>query len=400
MRRIWQRVSNLYCVQNERMLRIRVSGPRSTSTPTTTTTSTRCYSTKGKEDETNAKTSSPPQDKPSAAKDLLSTLTGLKVEKNLSSKVGSSPRLRSAAADFRDLLSAKKTKSEGGSDLGSKRPEDITRMVVETAKVVAEIFPEKEVVESDLLKQLRKHDEATAAGKQGDLEAVSSILSGIKIEKQTAGQKERDQTRSLDERALAGAFGSGFEVGGETGHEDRRGHGHKQKQTVRRQQRKTLFDRSRLNIFDPAADDASEAHELSPKEPTVPSLWDKEEDKQLRQLTYSTINHGFDELIKWTDEGKIWHYPVDNEQGLEEEQEVPFHEHIFFDHLLEDLPQIEPIQNFMELVCVGLGQNPYLTVQQKHDHILWFKTYFKEREDVIREAMEADRAAEARETAT
>ena len=42
--------------------------------------------------------------------------------------------------------------------------------------MVAEIFPEKEVVESDLLKQLRRLDEATAAGQRGDLDAVRFVV--------------------------------------------------------------------------------------------------------------------------------------------------------------------------------------------------------------------------------
>ena len=36
----------------------------------------------------------------------------------------------------------------------------------------------------------------------------------------------------------------------------------------------------------------------------VLTLWDKEEKKKLRALSYSTISHGFEEMIKWTEEGK------------------------------------------------------------------------------------------------
>lgn len=50
-------------------------------------------------------------------------------------------------------------------------------------------------------------------------------------------------------------------------------------------------------------------------ETDVVTLWDKEERKRLRELSHSTINHGFEEMIKWTEEGKLWHYPIDNEQG-------------------------------------------------------------------------------------
>ncbi len=52
--------------------------------------------------------------------------------------------------------------------------------------------------------------------------------------------------------------------------------------------------------------------------------------------------------------------------------------------------------NFMELVCVGLSKNPYLTVQRKHEHIEWFKKYFIDRKTVIKEALDAEKADEAR----
>jgi len=44
-----------------------------------------------------------------------------------------------------------------------------------------------------------------------------------------------------------------------------------------------------------------------------------------------------------------------------------------------------PIRHFMELVCVGLSKNPYLTAQEKKDHIFWFRDYFQAKKDILRD---------------
>lgn len=73
--------------------------------------------------------------------------------------------------------------------------------------------------------------------------------------------------------------------------------------------------------------------------------------------------------------------------GLEEEATVSFHEHVFLEKHLEDgFPRQGPVRHFMELVVTGLSKNPYLTVQQKKEHIFWFRDYFLQKEDVLREA--------------
>lgn len=73
--------------------------------------------------------------------------------------------------------------------------------------------------------------------------------------------------------------------------------------------------------------------------------------------------------------------------GLEEEAKVGFHEHVFLEHLIEDFPKKGPVRVFMELVIVGLSKNPYVTVQQKRDHIDWFRNYFLENQSVLDEAL-------------
>lgn len=73
--------------------------------------------------------------------------------------------------------------------------------------------------------------------------------------------------------------------------------------------------------------------------------------------------------------------------GLEEEASVSFHEHVFLEqHLEEGFPRQGPVRHFMELVVTGLSKNPYLTVQQKKDHIFWFRDYFHQKADILQEA--------------
>ncbi|KAH9628373.1 hypothetical protein HF086_015903 [Spodoptera exigua] len=80
--------------------------------------------------------------------------------------------------------------------------------------------------------------------------------------------------------------------------------------------------------------------------------------------------------------------------GLEEEQNVHFSEHIFLDAHLEGwCPKKGPIRHFMELVCVGLSKNAFYTVQEKKDHIMWYKEYFESKKDLLTEVGAWDQAA-------
>jgi small subunit ribosomal protein S31 len=70
--------------------------------------------------------------------------------------------------------------------------------------------------------------------------------------------------------------------------------------------------------------------------------------------------------------------------GLEEEQNVPFYDHVLLDHLLEGFPDKGPVRQFMELVLIGLSNNPYITVERKDATVQYYREYFKEKEDVLR----------------
>lgn len=144
-----------------------------------------------------------------------------------------------------------------------------------------------------------------------------------------------------------------------------------------------------------------------------PTLWDIEFAKQLSLSINNQPRNGLEEMIQWTKEGKLWQYPINNEDGdsypqdidflldddqatdlhacsisgLEEEASVSFYEHVFLEkHLEEGFPRQGPVRHFMELVVAGLSKNPYLTVQQKKDHIFWFRDYFSAKEEVLKEA--------------
>ncbi|KAL5010458.1 hypothetical protein ScPMuIL_012763 [Solemya velum] len=92
-------------------------------------------------------------------------------------------------------------------------------------------------------------------------------------------------------------------------------------------------------------------------------------------------------MIQLTEEGKLWKFPIDNEQDWESEKHIGFHEHIFLENLIADFPKRGPIRHFMELVITGLSKNPYLSVHQKRAHVQWFREYFVEKQNVLEESL-------------
>ena len=73
--------------------------------------------------------------------------------------------------------------------------------------------------------------------------------------------------------------------------------------------------------------------------------------------------------------------------GLEEQAAVSFTEHVFLeDHLEGWCPTFGPVRHFMELVCLGLSKNPYLSVEEKIDYIVWYRDYFDKHRDVLEAA--------------
>ncbi|MBN3302707.1 RT31 protein, partial [Amia calva] len=239
--------------------------------------------------------------------------------------------------------------------------------LVAAASAVASSMLNKSQTESELLQQLRKHETIVEDQKKTDNNNIGNIIADMKVGKRPnarSSSRPANQIRFDDDgRGFIPDRGLASELEG-----------------VRR--RRGLFVGKRLNIF-PAV---SETTETETKAVSSPTLWDMEMANQIATATRHLPRNGFEEMIQWTREGKLWLYPINNEQGLEEEAEVPFHEHVFLDKHLEDFPKQGPIRHFMELVITGLSKNPHLTVHQKKEHIAWFRDYFQQKEELLTEA--------------
>ncbi|CAL8364922.1 unnamed protein product [Lota lota] len=222
--------------------------------------------------------------------------------------------------------------------------------LVAAASAAAASLPDPSRAESELLQQLRQHEAVPEDHKRGEANNIGTIIADMKVGRPTTRQHARTSNQI---------------------HFDDDGRGYK----------KSLFERKRLGIFSPATDQDSTDAAIGP------NLWDTEFANQLVRSTNQMPRNGFEEMIQWTREGKLWQYPIDNEAGMEEEAAVAFHEHIFLDrHLEEGFPRQGPVRHFMELVVAGLSRNPHLSVRQKTEHIDWFRAYFQEKEDVLKEA--------------
>jgi small subunit ribosomal protein S31 len=139
-------------------------------------------------------------------------------------------------------------------------------------------------------------------------------------------------------------------------------------------------------------------------------------EKELREIQKIPPINGFDEMIALTNEGKLWKFPINNEQGWAiyslnfihkytttnftcfvfkdvnaSDAQTPFYEHVFLDNYLEEFPQIEPIQQFMTLALNGISQNSFLSLSEKKEIIEWYKDYFNDKLDIIKEALEAEK---------
>lgn len=147
-----------------------------------------------------------------------------------------------------------------------------------------------------------------------------------------------------------------------------------------------LFGAKPLGIF--------EAGAALHRSPDILATWSKLEARDLAlAVSHPPANH-FQKMALWTEQGKLWRFPIDNEQGLDAEATVCFTEHIFLDrHLAGWCPSRGPVRHFMELVCVGLSKNPYYSVQQKIDHIAWFRDYFDEKKELLQRVIVDQTAA-------
>ncbi|NXX85927.1 RT31 protein, partial [Urocolius indicus] len=259
-------------------------------------------------------------------------------------------------------------KLEGPASEGTvlqKATEDVQRgkplnpELVEAVSAVASSLPlnKKETV-SELLAQLRRHEETTDKQKKGETVNIRNVISEMAVKRQSPAQRGV----KISNRISLELYEDGQRIMPAQSFDSR-----------------SLKVGKRLNIFTKASPETEKAL----KTVSSPTIWDLEFAKEIAAVTAQPPRNGFEEMIEWTKEGILWEFPIDNEAGMEDDAE--FHEHIFLEQHIEDFPKQGPIRHFMELVICGLSKNPYLSVKQKIEHIEWFHKYFEEKKEFLQE---------------
>ncbi|NXC46999.1 RT31 protein, partial [Penelope pileata] len=236
-------------------------------------------------------------------------------------------------------------------------------LVAAASAVAASLPHSKEQAVSELLAQLRRHEETTDKQRRGGTINIRNVISEMAVTRQSPAQRgvrisnrislemDEDGQRIKPARSSSYSFDS----------------------------RRSLKAGRRLDIFTKASPETENALKTVPS----PTIWDLEFAKEIAAVTEQPPRNGFEEMIQWTKEGILWEFPIDNEVGMDDDAE--FHEHIFLEKHLKDFPKQGPIRHFMELVICGLSKNPFLSVKQKIEHIEWFRNYFEEKKEFLQE---------------
>lgn len=293
-------------------------------------------------------------------KDLLDVIKDMKVDLDTVNVRTTKPRGRKLSDSLETTVGRLQKAPE---DPPKKRSGFLSPELVAAASAVADSLPfDKQTTKSELLRQLQQHEEKWRAQKDREKHGISftDIISNMKIAKSAS---VRASTRPLHQIEFDEEMDSSLD----------------QKKSANSRGRGNLFKGRRLGIFD-----VETFADAAPEPEASPSLWEIEFAKQLASVAEQPFANGFEEMIQWTKEGKLWEFPVNNEAGFDDDGSE-FHEHIFLDKYLEDFPKQGPIRLFMELVTCGLSKNPYLSVKQKVEHIEWFRNYFNEKRDILKE---------------
>ncbi|XP_052607772.1 28S ribosomal protein S31, mitochondrial [Peromyscus californicus insignis] len=293
-------------------------------------------------------------------KDLLDIIKDMKVELSTVNVQTTKPRGRKPSPSLEAIVSRH---HRAPKDPPEKRNEVLSPELVAAASAVADSLPfDKQTTKSDLLKQLQQHEEESRAQKDKEKHRISfrHIISDMKIAKPTSVRLSTKPQHQIQ-----------FDEGMDSSLD--------QEKSVDLKKRRSLFKGKRLSVFHVKA-----FADKVPEPEASPSLWEIEFAKQLATVGEQPLGNGFEEMIQWTKEGKLWEFPIDNEAGFDDDGSE-FHEHIFLDKYLEGFPKQGPIRIFMELVTNGLSKNPYLSVKQKVEHIEWFRSYFNDKRDILKE---------------
>jgi len=244
---------------------------------------------------------------------------------------------------------------------------NISDDMVQVTRDVAKRFKEPVKAESELLKRLKQvAKETDQAKKENEVsgEDLGSLFGDMKIDRPVAKhrQKTTENLKNASDR-----------------------------QQLSMEQMAFLQKRAKLRRADQASKQVETSVDLesgvtlgiftgpvlTSSDSELLSTWRRCQDRELGILSTPPPRNALEEMILQTKQGKLWTFPVNNEQGLDCSED-PFYNHVFLEHHLEPwCPRSGPIRQFMETVCLGLSQNPYMASQKKIDTIMWFKDYFE-----------------------
>jgi len=244
---------------------------------------------------------------------------------------------------------------------------NISDDMVEAARDVAKKFKEPVKAESDLLKRLKQvAKETDQAKKENEVsgEDLGSLFGDMKIDRPLAKQKQKtvETLKNASDRQQLSMEQMAFLQ--KRAKLRRADQASKQVETS-----VDLESGVTLGIFTAPVETSSDSELLS--------TWRRCQERELGILSTPPPRNALEEMILQTKQGKLWTFPINNEQGLDCSDD-PFYNHVFLEHHLEPwCPRSGPIRQFMETVCLGLSQNPYMASQKKIDTIMWFKDYFE-----------------------
>ncbi|KAI0988578.1 hypothetical protein GJ496_011414 [Pomphorhynchus laevis] len=118
------------------------------------------------------------------------------------------------------------------------------------------------------------------------------------------------------------------------------------------------------------------------------AFWKAFDEYKIDILNKTKPNNSWEELIELTNEGKIWHFPINNEQGVDNDKLDSFDEHLLFNEneLIQNDPWISKnsvVKELLELLILGLSRNHYMTVSEKQNHFNWFIDYLKSKRETF-----------------
>ncbi|CAO1434196.1 unnamed protein product, partial [Diamesa serratosioi] len=321
--------------------------------------------------------------KPKVAIDRLNSLLSNMSSDSSSTKVN----MTKIGIAGRQKQTNKQQKIDSDSDSDNESP---NQNIVHAARNVArKLGGNEEKTEAELLSKLISHSDQIheISKEQKSTMNLNDLIVGMKVEKEPISKSQQRGGKSDNfvhsDRAQSVKKSMGFQ---NTGRSDMR------KKEFKRKPSETspsgsvnLFASQPLSIF--KVDQLIESNDPL-------STWSHLEKNELN-ISNPPSNY-FEKMILWSEQNKVWKFPINNEQGLDTEAHVDFSEHIFLEEHLEGwCPTKGPIKHFMELVCVGLSKNPYISAKEKKDHIMWFRDYFEEKKDLLSEVIMMDKDSKA-----